>query len=201
MNFAGPLRRGGLPPKYVLTDSARELILREYDSKNRRAIAEQLGVPAWMVSKWAVALGVARTKEKPWSADQIELLQRHAYTKSWRWLAKHTGRTVCAVKLKAKRLHLQKVVGEGYTQALLAALLGIDNHRVAGWIRNRWLSAQPRRTDRTPQQGGDALLITDRAVRRFIREHPERIDLRRVDKLWFIELAFGARAVEREEAA
>lgn len=201
MNFSGPKRRGGLPQKYVLTDAARELILAEYDSKNRRELAARLGVPAWMVSKWAIALGVARTKEKPWSAEQIALLERHAYTKGWRWLAKHTGRTVCAVKLKMKRLHLQKVVGEGYTQRNLAGLLGVDDHKVGHWIRIRWLSAQPRRTDRKPQQGGDAFLITDRAVRRFIREHPEEIDLRRVDKHWFIDLAFGERAPAAQEAA
>lgn len=194
MNFAGPKRRGGIPKKYHLTDEARALILREYRSNNRRELAARIGVPAWCVSRWAGELGVRRMKERPWSEEEIALLRKYAYSRGWTWLAKKTGRTVCAVKLKAKRLRVHKIVGHGYTMRMLAELLGVDDHKVGRWIRDRKLHASRRQTDRVKVQGGDAYLITERAARNFIRDHPEEIDLRVVDKLWFIDLAFGTNA-------
>ena len=191
MNFAGANRRGGIPLKYPLTEERAEILRREYDSKNRREFAVRWGVPAWVITRWAQSLGVSRTKEPPWTPDQVELLERRLSTWGWRRLAKATGRTVFAVKLKAKRLQLRKMHTEGMTAQMLALSFGVDSHVVLRWIRHGWLRARFRNTDRTPQQGGDAYYLTDRAIRQFIKSHPEEIDFRRVDKLWFIDLAFG----------
>jgi hypothetical protein len=38
------------------------------------------------------------------------------------------------------------------------------------------------------QQNGDIYLIREKDVRRFILEHPTEIDLRKVDRLWFLDL-------------
>lgn len=51
-----------------------------------------------------------------------------------------------------------------------------------------WLKSLGRGVDR-PQ--GDYRFFTDEALRRFVRKHPDQIDLRRVEKLWFIDLLAG----------
>lgn len=191
MNRAGPNRRGGRPLKYPLTDERRRVILAEYDSTNRRALAGRFGVPAWAVTRWAGDLGVRRVKERPWSPEDVAYLRAHVHRVAWAKLARHLGRSVVAVKLKAKRLGEHKVADGGYTQRELARLLGVDDHKVARWVRWGCLKARNRGTDRLVVQGGDAWLITEKAVRDFVRRYPGEIDLRRVDALWFIDLAFG----------
>lgn len=192
MNFAGPRRRGGVEQKWFMTDRARSMILNEYDSKNRREIARRLAVPPWIVSKWAGDLGVRRVKEKPWTSEQVAFLERNVSTMGWKRLSRELGRSVCAIKLKAKRLRCGKIVRDGYTAHMLTGLFGVDHRAIERWIGRGWLKARRRRTDRTPAQGGDAYFITDRSLRRFICKHPDEIDLRRVDRFWFIDLAFGS---------
>lgn len=189
-NFAGPRRRGGLAQKYHLTDEIRAVLLREYDSRNVRALAARFGLPAWVVSKWAGQLGVRRTKEPRWSEADLAYLRTNLSRVGWVGLAKHLGRTVVSVQLKARRLAICKSA-DGFTQRGLAQLLGVDDHKVARWIDWGWLSAGRRSTDRVPVQGGDIVRITEAAVRRFCRDHGEEIDLRRVDRQWFMALAFG----------
>ena len=45
--------------------------------------------------------------------------------------------------------------------------------------------------NRTPQQGGNAWLIKDKDVRDFIVNNVNLIDLRKVDKYWFVGLLTG----------
>lgn len=63
-------------------------------------------------------------------------------------IAETLGRTVTAVKLKAKRLHLggQMTSGEMLTARSVASLLGVDGHTVLGyWVTKCGLWAKPRR--------------------------------------------------------
>ena len=91
------------------------------------------------------------------------------------------------VRLKAKRLGLRKH-GEGYTACSLAQALGVDPHWVLARIRTGQLRASHRHTDRTVAQGGDSWLITEEAVVSFLKRHPNEVDLRRIDSLWFMDL-------------
>lgn len=189
--------------KYFLSDEAREMILREYDSHNSRELAGRLEVPAWRVRRWAAELGVARSKERPWSEQDLQYLRRHIGHTAWRTIAKHLGRTVTAVKLKAKRIGRTKMGqgSEGFTANQVAKRLGVDRHKVMSWIQQEKLIASRRRSLRTPQQGGDAYFIARAALRLFVQMYPEEIDLRRVDKFWFIELLAPRPGQESERAA
>lgn len=192
MNFAGPNRRGGCPKRWHLTPERREHILRFYDSCNAIPIAAKLGVPAWRVRRWAGELGVARTKEKPWSREDLFYLEENIYRKSWKALARQLGRTPTAVKLKAKRLGLGKLTYRaGLTQRQLARVLGVDDHCVSRWVALGWLERQRRGTDRKSSQGGDSCLYSDEAVIRFVVDHFELVDLRRVDRDWLYGLIAG----------
>ena len=72
--------------KYVFTDQIdqiiREIYLSPRDAKTRLGIgllAKKVGMPHWALKKRARELGLARTKELPWSEPELEILSRHAW--------------------------------------------------------------------------------------------------------------------------
>ena len=144
-------------------------------------------MPRWAVNRRAVALGLSRPKDRPWTAQEEAYLEGSFHHVSVKALARKLERSPTAIKLKAKRLGLRKY-DDGYTACSLAEALGVDPHWVLARIRSGKLRASHRHTGRTPRQGGDSWLITDEAVVDFLREHSYDIDLRKVDSLWFMDL-------------
>ena len=72
--------------KYLFTDQIDQFICEIYfnhpGAKTRpgvRMLAKKLGIPHWALKKRARELGLARTKEKPWSDAELEILQRYAW--------------------------------------------------------------------------------------------------------------------------
>ena len=184
--------------KYNFTDQIdqriREIYQNHPDAKTRpgiRLLAKKVGMPHWALKKRARELGLARTKEQPWSDPELEILARYAWMSDERIRLKLKAagyaRTVTGIHLKLKRMRFKEDVSF-YSANGLARALGIDNHTVARWIRAGHLKAKHRGTERTEQQGGDIYLIHEKDVRRFILEHPTAIDLRKVDQLWFLDV-------------
>ena len=184
--------------KYIFTDQIdqriREIYRNHHDSKTRpgiRLLAKKVGIPHWALKKRARELGLARTKEQPWSEPELEVLARYAWMSDERIRLKLKAvgyaRTVTGINLKLKRMRF-KEDESFYSGNGLARALGIDNHTVARWIRAGHLKAKYRGTERTEQQGGDIYLIHEKDIRRFILEHPTDIDLRKVDQLWFLDV-------------
>ena len=149
-------------------------------------------MPHWALKKRARELGLARTKELPWSETELEILARYAWMSDERIRLKLKAagysRTVTGIHLKLKRMRF-KHDGSFYSANGLAQALGIDSHAVTRWIKERPLESQAAwHSTRTEQQNGDIYLIHEKDVRRFILEHPTDIDLRKVDQLWFLDL-------------
>jgi len=180
-----------MPNKKWYWTKAMDAFLRHmYDPTvpgRSQELARRLNVPRWAVNRRAAALGLTRTKDRPWSPDDEAYLEANLHRFSIKTLAGRLQRSPTAVKLKAKRLGLRKY-DEGYTASSLAEALGVDPHWVLTRIRSGKLRASHRHTERTPQQGGDSWLITDEALLEFLREHPYDVDLRKVDSLWFMDL-------------
>ena len=184
--------------KYVFTDQIDQLIRAVYlnhrDGKTRfgiRPLAKKVGMPHWALKKRARELGLARTKELPWSDRELGILARYAWMSDERIRLKLKtagySRTVTGIHLKLKRMRF-KHDGSFYSAYSLAQALGIDSHAVTRWIKSGHLKAKLRGTARTERQNGDSYLIQEKDVRRFILEHPTDIDLRKVDQLWFLDL-------------
>lgn len=184
--------------KYIFTDQIdqliREIYLNGRESKGRlgiRLLSKKVGMPYWALKKRACELGLARTKELPWSEGELEVLARYAWMSDERIRLKLKAagysRTTTGIHLKLKRMGF-KHDGSFYSANGLAQALGIDSHAVTRWIRSGHLKAKLRGTGRTVQQNGDIYLIHEKDVRRFILEHPSDIDLRKVDQLWFLDL-------------
>jgi len=184
--------------KYVFTDQIdqliREIYMNHRDAKTgfgTRSLGKKVGIPQWALKKRARELGLARTKELPWSEPELAILSRCAWMSDERIRLKLKAagyaRTVTAIHLKLKRMKF-KHDGSFYSAYSLAQALGIDAHAVTRWIKSGHLKAKLRGTARTPQQNGDSYFIQEKDVRRFILDHPTDIDLRKVDQLWFLDL-------------
>ena len=171
--------------RWFLDARGAALIRDEYDSKPATItrLTTRLDVPRWQVRKWAVDLGVARTKELNWSPKDVEYLSANYHRTAVTKIARHLGRTRVAVRLKAKRLLVRKH-GEHYTVRSLCLALGEDHHKVDAWIDRGLLPAGRRHTERE----NDSYLILEKDVRRFIIAHPTEINVRRVDGVWLIDL-------------
>lgn len=79
----------------------------------------------------------------------------------------------------------------GQSATHLAMCLGEDTHFVQRAINRGLIKTNRRIQNRTPQQGGNAYLIKDKDAREFIVENVNMIDLRKVDKYWFVDLLTG----------
>lgn len=156
-------------------------------------LAHQLNRPASWVSSRARHLGITppRFKEQPWSDREIELLRQHAakVPTTIAKILKRYGftRSSGAVSVKLNRLRCDRSDDDNYTGTGLAALFGVRVNVVSGWIRQGWLKAQMKGTTREH----DIYRIHHKAVRRFVIENAGAIDVRRVDKIWFIDLLAG----------
>lgn len=188
--------------KYEPTPEIDEAIRRVYQGAPKSGavneLAAELELPRWWISKRARDLGlvVPRFGARRWSPEEDQLLEEtfgYSPTHARRlFAAAGFKRTTSAIALRRKRKGLSSRTHQGiYTARRLAGFLGVDGSTVTLWIEQGILEAWQRGTERTPQQGGDGWFIARGSVRTFCRDHPERIDLRKVDRLWFLELAFG----------
>jgi hypothetical protein len=168
----------------------RDQLLRDhYDSQTETItrLARCLGFPRFAVRSRAMALGLARTKELAWSAEDQAYVLANWHRLAVVTMAKHLGRTKTAVALKAKRLGA-KQGAEGYTMRGVAVALGVDAHKVRKWIDAGLLPASRRRTARVKN---DYRYISHRALRAFVIENPGELDRHKVDLLWLIGLVAG----------
>lgn len=195
---AQPQRR-----KYNFTLAMDEEIRRAYhlflDYNNRRAIvacARKLQMPRWAINRRAALLGLARIKEPEWNAAETGILERwgHLTDAVIQRKLKSSGfhRSVNAIHLKMKRLHIKQNL-DGYSANALALAFGVDSHKITHWIKHQMLKASRRGTARTESQGGDTYWITHAAVREFVLTHPDEVDLRKVEKWWFLDFVSDSR--------
>jgi len=178
---------------------------RAFGSRTSLAnVAARIGWPKFAVTHHAVKLGLARTKELPWSSEEVSILIEFGWMSeaSIQRKLKAAGfaRSPMGIHLKRDRLKIQENP-DWYSAHRLALALGEDGHRVGRWIRQGLLHAEQRGWDRHDKQHGDAYLITTADVRAFLIGNPNEYDLAKVDKVWFLEVITGQAAGDpgREE--
>jgi hypothetical protein len=188
--------------KYLPTPAIDEAIRggyrrqRQGDRQALQAVSRQIAWSRSAVCKRGAELGVTRAKERPWIAEEQELLERfgHLAPSGIRreFVAAGFCRSIAAIQIKLNRTRIKQNL-DGYSANSLGRALGVDAHKILTWIRRGLLTAERRGTDRTEVQGGDTWWISDRAVKRFILRAPEEIDLARVEKIWFLDLLTGGK--------
>jgi hypothetical protein len=183
--------------RYIPTQEIDEKIRHAYfrqRSGDRSALSlvrVDIGWSKSAVLRRGAELRVTRAKESPWSGCEEEILERfgHLTVSALQQRLARAGyqRSRAAIQLKLNRLRIKRNL-DGYSACTLARALGVDTHKVCGWIRRGLLRAERRGTDRSSKQGGDIWWIPVSAVRKFILRAPEEIDLSRVEKLWFLDV-------------
>ncbi|PKP99092.1 MAG: hypothetical protein CVT74_08895 [Alphaproteobacteria bacterium HGW-Alphaproteobacteria-13] len=184
--------------RWTSSDQIDAVIRRAYQRVPARgdiaSLAFTVGRPRWWVTKRATQLGLVtpRFKEPAWTNAEREIVQRnfHRPPKIIRGMLKRAGyqRTETAIIVMGKRLGATRYDPLHLTATGLASLMGIDAKTVTGWIGRGLLKASRRGTGRTSAQGGDQFWIRVRDVRAFIIDNAAVVDLRKVDKFWFIDL-------------
>jgi hypothetical protein len=174
-----------------------EAYRRAPDKGGLKLLAARLSRPYWWVKNRAMVLGLASpaltgNREPEWSTAEVALLEKHAckvpavIARIFRANGYH--RSATAIVVKRQRLGCDTVDVEHYTACRLADEFGVDVHVVTRWIDRGWLRAERRGTDRVPEQGGDHWRIKRRHVRDFVADSVAIIDLRKVNKVWLVDL-------------
>jgi len=162
-----------------------------------KTLARTAARPLWWISKRAAKLGLSqpRFREPAWTEPEIEFISANAHKdpNGLSRMLKYRGftRTATAISVKLKRLGSPtgKCADlDHYTANQLAGLFGIDRKGIGAWISKGWLKADRRGTARVAEQGGDEYWIHRRDVKKFVVENAAAVDVRKVEKFWFIEL-------------
>jgi len=181
--------------KYEFTSEMDKEILYTYaintDSKPRIIdLARKYTMPRWAIYQRALKIGAVKSshQKKPWSKQEISILKQYARYEPQTIMKKlqKTGfqRSIASIVLKRKRMRLLSNQ-KGMSACLCADFLGVDLHWVLNHINTGSLKAEVIRRDR---EGKNNYFIREKELRRFIIANPDRIDLRKVEKYYFIEL-------------
>ena len=158
-----------------------------------KRLSERLNMPRWVIRRRAILLGVieARIKEKPWSEQELHMLEKNAlYTPEIiQRKLKKAGfiRSIVAIQVKRTRMEYAKQQIKCSARAW-AECFGVDVKVLTRWIDKGLLKAQRRGTKRTEAQGGDEWYIKPKDIRSFIIENIGIIDIRKVDKFWLVDI-------------
>lgn len=176
------------------------------DGRKRGAVAElaeDLGLPRWWLTKRATKLGlvIPHKKEPRWTGAEDALMERvplHDPDKCAEIFREHGyRRSPTAIVVRAKRLDLSRRATRKELSATRAAkILGVDIKMVTGEILAGRLRAEKRKDRRLAQQGGSAWDIEPANLRRWIIDHLEFVDFRKVDKFALVTLLTGELAAE-----
>lgn len=193
-----PVRKGRPRQLYEVTDAIDALLREQLPACTGLGMLEALSVecsrPTWWLRRRGAALGVAYGLCRPpdWTPQEEALLAEYSHlslnTLRGKLRAIGSVRTENAIEVRLKKLQLSRVNHDVYSANEAGRLLGVAHKTVL-----RWINAEALRATRLPGSKSDAprWQITRRALREWIAAHPVEVDLRRVDKYWFIDLAFS----------
>lgn len=169
--------------KYHFTDATDKAIRVAYSdatsrkdfSKRVEAICEVHGWPRHVIYFRAQTLGLTNGFRNPWSAKDIGYLKLHAGTKSLDRIAQELGRSYESTKAQASALRLKTKVWTGYSLRDVCELFSIHRRKLWDWSKLGWLTVDA--------EGR----YTHAALQRFLRDHMDVIDLRRIEPNWLKE--------------
>ena len=158
------------------------------------AFAVELGLTRSYLSACASRLNLTmpHRKEPPWTAAEDELLRRvridskEAAERAFR--AHGFTRSGTAIWIRAARLKISRRRSDVFSATSAAKVLGVDPKTISIACQTGELAASKRGTRRLVQQGGDNWLVTRAALKVYVIETIARLDIRKVDKLAFVDL-------------
>ena len=147
------------------------------------------GLPRWYIKRHAARLGLTlHMDRRPWTASEMNLLEKLVGRVSSATIAKRLRRPESSVVNKLKRIGTSRRVRNAYTMRDLELCFGEDHHKITQWIKNGWLQDRLQGTRRHDGNGNDIHRIREKDILTFIRNHPQEINLGKVDQTWFLDL-------------
>jgi hypothetical protein len=147
------------------------------------------GLPRWYIKRQAARLGLTmHIDRKPWTRAELHVLDELVGRVSAPTIAKRLHRPVSSVVNKCKHMRISRRVRDGYTMRDLELCLGEDHHKISAWIKNGWLQDRLQGTRRHEGNGRDIHRIREKDILDFLRNHPQEINLGKVDQIWFLDL-------------
>ncbi len=185
------------PCRFPITPEIHEAIVRIYqrDTGNGQvaALANRLNYPRWKITRYAIRAGlIAKQKKEPdWNEREIHILELNAHRcpEIIQRKLKISGfiRSVTGIVLKRKRMRFLGNL-DGMSARSVADCLGVDVHFIMRAIQGGRLKAERRGTQRIESQGGDFWYIKEKAIKEYILNWINEIDIRKVNKHWFVDL-------------
>lgn len=204
LGLVGPGGRVGFAQaRWTTSEAIDAVITRAYQAAPSRngitRCAHAVGRPRWWVSRRAGQLGLVapRFKEPPWSQEELAVVSDMAdhSTGNIRKALKRRGfsRTETAIIVKLKRLRISRASNDPnlFTGRSLAMVMGVGEKAVIRWIEKGWLKAKAVGQARPDRACGAHWEIRRRDVRAFVIDNVAAVDLRKVDKFWFVDLLTG----------
>lgn len=195
-------RRGRPRQRWHASEEIDALIRAAWLTPSRgftHRVAAQVGRPKWWCCKRASQLGLAQPvlANRPWTSAEDDMVGALAHltptTIARRMNAAGHPRSASAVVVRLKRLGVsrrQARLDEGLLSAnQLAAVMGVDLKTVLRWIEREGLPAT--RISRSNGVDG-AYEVAVNKLRLWLPGRAALIDLRKVDRYWFFDVAFGA---------
>lgn len=169
------------------TDDEEAVLRLWYGRCSRADLAERLpGRTVPSISNRAGRLGLRGDKGPDWSEEEIFCLRELFWAQTPQAIAKRLGRTINAVRVKAKKIGLRQRARPELTPNQISGLLNICPKQVLRWVRRRLLSARC-----APTFERRIWLIRRDDLIEFLRAHPELWDARRCPN---VHLELGLRA-------
>lgn len=152
-------------------------------------LARQTGFPRWYIKRQARRLGLTMHQDRqPWTQVELDALDRLLGRVSAATIAKRLKRTETSVVMKIKALGHSRRVSECYTMRDLEECLGEDHRKIQKWIARGWLRDRLQGTSRHDGNGQDIHRFSEKDILAFIKQHPQEINLGKVDQVWFLDL-------------
>jgi hypothetical protein len=191
----GTNRIRGTKPKYTWRPEYDAYLKAQYfGGLNRRfrvlnRMIRLTGLPRWYIKRQAARLGLTMQMDRqPWTRAELDVLDELVGRVSVATIAKRLHRPVSSVANKLKRLQISRRVREGYTMRDLELCLGEDHRKICGWIKKGWLEDRLQGTRRHDGNGMDIHRIREKDILDFLRNHPQEINLGKVDQTWFLDM-------------
>lgn len=159
-----------------------------------KAFAERIGRPPWWVHRRAVDLGVTNvngTRPGDWKPAELVLLERYSTCTPQHIAAmmRRAGfeRTPTAIVGQLKRRRVDRLDPDTWTTSELATVLGVDHDTITRWVKQRGL-----KTSKEANNPHGTFVFERKAVRAWVSKNRRLVSLKKVDPIWFMDLAFGA---------
>ena len=147
------------------------------------------GMPRWYIKRQAARLGLTMQMDRrPWTHAEMKVIEKLVGRVSSATIAKRLGRPESSVVNKLKQMGTSRRVRDGYTMRELELCLGEDHRKITGWIKSGWLQDRLQGTRRHDGNGNDIHRIREKDILHFLKNHPQEINLGKVDQMWFLDL-------------